>query len=132
MGKFDTLKDAQANGVNYDVMTEDIIAKLEEWDAQFGVEISNVAHDAVNVKFTKVPDDVPKIANEVYELCPDIIEQHYGCMDDMMDAMEGFGQEIDPKLKALVDGIDFNDDEFGMQILQKAIREGHVLPLWWD
>ena len=132
MGKFDALQDAQTNGANYDVMTEDIIAKLEEWDAQFGVEISNVTHSTVNVKFAKVPDDVVKMANDIYELCPDIIEQHYGCMDDMLEAMEEFGQDIDPKLKALVDGIDFSDDDFGMQILQKAIREEHVLPFWWD
>jgi hypothetical protein len=30
----------QTNGINYDITTEDLIAKLQQWDRQYGVEIS--------------------------------------------------------------------------------------------
>ena len=132
MGKFDALNEHQTNGANYDIMTDDIIAKLEEWDAKFGVEISNVRHNQVNVRFLRRPEDEAAIANEVYELCPDIIEQHFGCMAEMVEAMEEFGQDIDPKLQTILDQVDFDNPEYGMDILRMHIERCEVLPFWWD
>ena len=90
----DQLKSKKTNGINYGVETDDVIKKLQQWDDQFGIEISDIAHDAVTVSFKSIPDDTRSLAEEIYEFCPDTIDQHFGCFEELIDGAEPF---VDPK-----------------------------------
>ena len=35
-------------------------------------------------------------------------------------------------VRALVEGIDFRDEDFGLQILQRDLRATRRVALWWD
>ena len=44
---------------------------------------------------------------EIYEFCPDVIDQNLGCMDDMVDMMKESGQKLSPEVEKLIEGVDF-------------------------
>jgi len=45
---------------------------------------------------------------------------------------EETGREIRPELQVLVNGIDFEDDGFGLEILQRDVKATRRVALWWD
>lgn len=132
MSKFDTIKENGTGGPNYDVSTEDVIKKLKQWDSQYGIEISEVSHDQVLVKFSSLPDNLESFAKEIYDFCPDVIDQHFGCMDEMVEMMEETGQELDPEIAELIEGVDLEDEDSGEVLLQKSIKSKQSVSLWWD
>jgi hypothetical protein len=75
------------NGINCDLDTDDIVQRLEQWDALYTIEISDVEPDGLVVRFATLPDDLSTFAREIYEFCPDTIDQHFGCIDDMVDTL---------------------------------------------
>ncbi|MBE9222533.1 DUF4253 domain-containing protein [Cyanobacterium stanieri LEGE 03274] len=128
MVNLENIKIYQTNGINYDVTTEDIIVKLLDWDQKFGITISNVSYDTLTVYFHNLPNNVRIMAEEIYEFCPDIIDQGYGCMDEILT----MGQKIDERLKPLLQGVEMNSPDFGLQILENVLKVKKKVCLWWD
>lgn len=128
----DELRSKHTNGGNYDVTTEDIIARLQEWDTKYGIETSGIAHDSVIVSFKSVPEDTRALADEIYQFCPDTVDQHFGCFEEMLDAMEETGEEPDARVLELVEGISFDDDDYGVVLLARALKRDKIIQLWWD
>ncbi|MBD2654062.1 DUF4253 domain-containing protein [Synechocystis sp. FACHB-383] len=122
----------QTNGINYDITTEDLIAKLQQWDGQYGIEITEVAFDSLIVHFKKLPADLAALAREIYEFCPDVIDQGFGCIDDAFPMMMSAGQELPPETRVLLAGVDWNDPDFALTILQNSLRQDQAVFLWWD
>jgi hypothetical protein len=58
MVNVEELKAKRTNGENYDVSTEDIIARLRQWDAKNGIETTDIEFDAVTVRFARNSGDV--------------------------------------------------------------------------
>lgn len=128
--KFAHLYDYQTAAPNYDLQTQDIVAKLQAWDEQYGIDIQDVADDAVTVIFRTLPEELDGLAAEIYDFCPDVIDQHFGCFDDLVD-LNGVGP-VPPELAELIAGVDFSDDDFGMVLLIKSLRMNQGVGLWWD
>ena len=105
-----------------DFVTNDVIDKLNKWDLTYGVEVSGVKGDCFNVKFISLPNDLTDLAQEVYELCPNVIYQGFGCMDDMIEIMTQSGREIEPEIAELIKEIDIEDEDFSMKIIQKYLK----------
>jgi hypothetical protein len=76
--QFEILRIAASDAVNYSKTTEDIIAKLQQWDTAYGIDIWQAETDTIQLRFKKVPTDLGRFAKEVYEFCPDIVEQGTG------------------------------------------------------
>ncbi len=68
------------NGINYEITNEDVIEKLTKWDEQYTITILEIEADRLTVQFENLPENLEALANEMYEFCPDIIDQGYGCM----------------------------------------------------
>lgn len=132
MSKFDILKEKQTNGYNYDIGPDDIIKKFEEWDKQHGIETSGVDFNAVVAKFNSLPENIEGLAQEVYDLCPDIIDQGFGEMDGMIEFKEEIGEELSPEIQKLIEGVDFQDENFSMVLLQRSLKYSSQVSLWWD
>ena len=122
----------QTNGINCDITTEDVIEKLTQWDELYGIEISEVEYDRVIVKFSRLPENLAALAMEIYEFCPDVIDQGYGCMDDMLAINNPEQNVLDEETQQLIQGVDFTDENFGLKILQNALKMSPEVFLWWD
>ncbi|EMI25202.1 DUF4253 domain-containing protein [Rhodopirellula europaea] len=126
------LKAEQTNGCNYDVTNDDVIARLQDWDAKYGIETSEIDAASVTVRFDKLPDDTTALAAEIYAFCPDTVSQGFGCYVEMIDAAEEMEQELTPEMLDLIDGVDLDDDDYGLVLLAKALKRDKVVGLWWD
>ena len=130
MAKFDILREKQTNGINYGRSNDDVITTLEQWDSLYGATVTNAEHDSVNVKFDRLPDDIHQFAAEVYEFCPDTVDQGTGLYD--ADYAADVDPEDEPELAALLDGIDFSSPKYGLEILARSIESTQSVCLWWD
>ena len=70
---FAPLVEADTNGDNYDISTEDIIARLKKWQALCTFRISDVDYNTVTLTFDTLPKDVKALIRDAYELCPDLV-----------------------------------------------------------
>ena len=79
--QFAILRIAASDAVNYDKTTEDLITKLQQWDAAYGIDIWQAETDTIQLRLKKMPADLHGFAKEVYAFCPDIIDQGVGSVD---------------------------------------------------
>lgn len=79
--KYDTLRAFNTNGINYDIDTDKLIEKLQKWDKEYGINILGVDFDWVDIKFNSLPGDLKKFAEEIYEFCPDSVDQGVGTIE---------------------------------------------------
>ena len=126
------IKANDTNGINYDVTTEDIIAKLTDWSDRIKFEILEVDHATVVLKFETLPENLSEFCQEIYEFCPDTIEQGYGCLGDMLEMSEEYGHDIPPEMLELIKGLDPSAEDFGLKAMEKDLPRGKSLTLWWD
>jgi ankyrin repeat protein len=130
--KYRVLYENNTDGINYDVTTDDIVEMLEKWDKKYSISISDVEQSGFVVSFKKLPRKLRTLAKGIYEFCPDIIEQGYGCMDDVVSRAEASGRSLSDEVLELIDGIDFSDENFGLEILERDLKKQKKIRLWWD
>ncbi len=132
MDKYTELRAKHTNGINYDLDTEAVIAQLQIWDHQYGIELSDINHDQVVVTFQQLPDNIEALAHDIYAFCPDIIDQHFGCFDEMIASSEELGQAIPAEVQTFVAGVDFSDENYGLELLKRSLQQTKTAALWWD
>ena len=81
---------------------------------------------------TGAPNEAGPLAREIYAFCPDVVDQGFGCLDELLEMSEETGRAIPPHLQALVEGIDFEDEDFGLEILARDLKARRAVDLWWD
>jgi len=85
--QYDILRAVQTNGANYDIMNEDVIAKLKEWEARYPFRITGASGDWVEARFDTVPSNMDAFAAEVYQFCPDVVDQGSGDVASLAEEM---------------------------------------------
>lgn len=86
--EMDILRYRLTNGVNHEQESEDVLKKISEWHALYGVTIMGCAMDWVDIRFNRLPADILSFAKEVYEFCPDSIDQGVGSMPNLVEAIQ--------------------------------------------
>jgi hypothetical protein len=132
MSKFHLLREHSTSAPNYDITTEQVIETLSKWDDAYGIRVSDVGEDRVTVNFERLPEDLDALAHEIYEFCPDTVTQGFECFPDMLEHAEDLDPEVVANIRELADGVDFNDADFGFQLLKKSLRKDRAIGLWWD
>lgn len=126
------LKRIGTNGCNYDIFNEDILAKISDWNTRLQIEVIEVAGDFVTVHFKSLPTDTKAFAQEIYEFCPDTVDQHFGCFAEMIETAVETGEELPEELKELVEGVDLSEDGYGLLLLERSLKKDGQIQLWWD
>lgn len=72
---YDALRTMSTNGANHGIGTDSIIARLREWDRRYGVTLIGAGDDWVEMELGRAPSDWVALAREVYEFCPDVVDQ---------------------------------------------------------
>lgn len=76
------------SGINYEITTGMVLDRLRGWDARFGVRIVGASDDWVEAEFVhRQPEDMLAFAREVYEFCPDIVDQGTGTVEALAEEM---------------------------------------------
>lgn len=81
------LRVMSTNGANYGLYTDEVIARLREWDARYGVRITGAWGDWVEAGFVRPPPDMLAFAREVYDFCPDVVDQGTETVEALAEEM---------------------------------------------
>jgi len=87
----DLIQVFQTNGANYDLMPADIVRWLEGFSTRNSVFITGVGWDWLEGRITGKVQNARKLAQQMYEFCPDIVEQGMGSVKDLARALEKDG-----------------------------------------
>lgn len=90
--QFDILRLARSNAANFDMETEDLISKLQDFDARFGIDIRSATTDTIEFELIKSPSDAGAFADEIYEFCPDIVDQGCGSVEVLAQGIDVTGR----------------------------------------
>ena len=81
---YDVINIVGTQAPNYGIGTNDIIERLKLWDNQVHFNFTVIDYDRVEAYMEQLPPDLKKFTKEIYEFCPDVIDQGYGSMKDMI------------------------------------------------
>lgn len=90
--QFDILRIAASDAVNYGKETEALVKQIQAWDTACGVDIFQAETDTIQFRLKKLPADLDQFAEEVYEFCPDIVDQGVGSVDKLAEEIRDTGK----------------------------------------
>jgi hypothetical protein len=71
------------NGNNFNISTAGVIAWMKELHQEQPFILTDIGFDYMEGYFTKPVADPPKLAQRMYQFCPDIVDQGVGDMDKL-------------------------------------------------
>ena len=132
MDKYAELEKCGTHGANFGLSPEDIVAKFREWDEQCDFTLSDIERDSVMVNFETLPEDLDSFARDIYDFCPDTVDQGFGCIEEMMELAEDMDEDVPEDMEELVEGVDFEDEDYGIELLKRSLKRDMRIHLWWD
>lgn len=85
--QFEVLRVMGTNGWNYDLSPEAVIARVREWDAEYGLALRGAGFDWLEAEIERPPSDMRPFAEAVYAFCPDVVEQGTQTVAALADEM---------------------------------------------
>jgi len=86
--QYDILRIMQTNGDEYEIFNDDVIARLKEWEKNSSFEIVGADNDWVEIEFKTLPKELKSFAEEVYDFCPDAVDQGAGSISGLMKELQ--------------------------------------------
>ena len=86
----------------------------------------------MDIQFETLPKDMDAFARDLYEFCPDLVDQGTGCLHEFLDVVDETGEALTSESKQLIEGVDFTDENYGVEILKREIQRNKKVTLWWD
>lgn len=90
--QFDIVRMAQTDAVNYNMDTEDLIAQLQKYDEQYGIDIYEATTDTISFMLLSTPEDVKRFAEDIDQFCPDAVDQGAGSLDNLAEMIARSGE----------------------------------------
>jgi len=129
---FAAVREAGTSAPNFDTDNNAIIDRLTKWQSLCSFEVKSAEGDQIDIKFNTLPTDMDAFVRDLYEFCPDLVDQGTGCVHEMIEMLEETGEELDPETAKLVEGVDFSDETYGLEILKRELQKNKQVTLWWD
>lgn len=124
----DKIREAATCAPNYDLDTEAILTQLQQWQSLCVFHIVEAGGDRIAIVFETLPENMDAFVRSLYDFCPDLVDQGTGCVAEFIEEME----TIPPNMQALIEGIDFEDPDYGLEILKRGLQQDKKVLLWWD
>lgn len=81
--QFDILRLARSDAANYDLGTEDLVTRLQQYERDVGISVSRAETDTIVFDLVREPEDWGAFARELYAFCPDIVDQGIGTVEEL-------------------------------------------------
>lgn len=86
--QYQVLKQIQTNGINYDIETDSLIKIIKQFDKKYSLELVGASGDWCEFIIHKPPTDWLALANEVYKICPDVVDQGAGDVEALAEELK--------------------------------------------
>lgn len=91
-GDYEYLAVIRTDGINYDLEHEAVMERYKQWDAKYGLKLIGAGTDWLEAEITQPPEDWLAFAKEVYEFCPDVVDQGTGDVASLAKEMQESGR----------------------------------------
>ena len=78
----------RTDGINYGIEHEKVVERYKQWNKKYGLKLIGAGLDWLEAEFINPPGDWTAFAEEVYEFCPDVVEQGTGAVDSLAKEMK--------------------------------------------
>lgn len=82
--QYEILRIMHTNGDDAEVSSEEVIAKLKQWEKRIRFEVIGAENDWVEIEFRTMPQDLDGFVKEVYEFSPDTVDEGAGSLDELI------------------------------------------------
>ena len=89
---------AATSAPNYETDNAAIIDRLTQWQSLCSFVVKSAKGDRIEIEFTTLPKDMDAFVRDLYDFCPDLVDQGTGCLHEMLEMAEEMGEEIDPEM----------------------------------
>lgn len=86
--QYEILRIMHTDGDDYDISNQDVIDRLKEWEKNSPFDIIGADSDWVELEFRTLPKDLKAFAEEVYDFCPDAVDQGPGSVEGLIKDMK--------------------------------------------
>ena len=88
---YELLKIYNVSGINYDITNEYVIDQIRAWRKNIDMHFVTFDHARFEAKIDKLNYDTKILATENYALCPDVIDQGYNSMEELIQGISESG-----------------------------------------
>ena len=89
---FDAVSHSKVDAINFGLETEAVVARLRKLDADYGLDLVRAETDTVEGFITGKNIDWERLAEELNEFCPDVVDQGVGDVGSLVDALKEDGR----------------------------------------
>ncbi len=89
--KYQILRQVGTNGINYDITNDSLLHIIKTFDQKYGLQLTGASGDWCQFKINMPPVNWLTFAKEAYKVCPDIVEQGAGDVDNLAEEMQRTG-----------------------------------------
>ncbi len=82
--QYEILRVMHTDGDDYDISNEDVIDRLKDWEKSSPFDIIGADNDWVEIEFKTLPKDLKAFVEEVYDFCPDAVDQGPGSIGGLI------------------------------------------------
>ncbi len=86
--QIEVVKLIRTEGPNYNISNAQVVKWLEQKSTEFQFELFVMDHDRLEAKLIDKPESYRQLAKEIYELCPDVIEQGHDKMSSLIKHLQ--------------------------------------------
>lgn len=86
--QFEVLKHIETNGINYDIDTDSVVAIMKGFDKRYQLDLIGANGEWCEFIIKGENVDWKKLAEEAYLVCPDIVDQGVGSIEDLVTSMQ--------------------------------------------
>ena len=79
--KYEILRQVKTDGINYDIDTDSLVKIIRIFDDKYSLDLIGASGEWCEFMITKEPADWMTLAQEAYEVCPDIVDQGTGTVE---------------------------------------------------
>ena len=86
--KYDVLKQVGTDGINYNITNDSLIAIIKGLDKKYELELIGASGEWCEFIIHKEPENWIDFGNEIYKICPDIVDQGAGSVEVLAEEMK--------------------------------------------
>jgi hypothetical protein len=86
--KYSVLKQIRTDGINFDITNDSLITIIKKFDENYSLELIGASGDWCEFVIHKEPSKWMEFANEVYKVCPDVVDQGTGTTEALAEEMK--------------------------------------------
>ncbi len=86
--KYTVLRQIATDGINWDITNDSLITIIKTFDKKYSLELIGASGDWCEFIINNEPNNWTQFAEEVYKVCPDVVEQGTGTIQALADEMK--------------------------------------------